>query len=185
MFVIIQLPPGDYLTTMLAELQSQGEGAQTAKRYLDTARHVTVVADRESDIYEEWERLPEVGFDLLTRACRDRALAGGGYIAGYGSESNLRIFDQFQSNDRMIRGFEYNGIGPYDNGTDDKDHIGGTTYLNATLEAQFPVPVIPESFGLRGAVSILLAVHCSCCTAVTVLLSRPTVFQHPLSFGAY
>ena len=30
-FVIIQLPPGDYLTTMLAELQSQGEGAQQAK----------------------------------------------------------------------------------------------------------------------------------------------------------
>ena len=30
-FVIIQLPPGDYLTTMLAELQSQGEGAQTGK----------------------------------------------------------------------------------------------------------------------------------------------------------
>ena len=80
------------------------------------------------------------------------ALAGGGYIAGYGSESNLRIFDQFQSNDRMIRGFEYNGIGPYDDGTKDKDHIGGTTYLNATLEAQFPMPVIPESFGLRGAV---------------------------------
>ena len=26
-FIIIQLPPGDYLTTMLAELQSQGEGA--------------------------------------------------------------------------------------------------------------------------------------------------------------
>ena len=30
-FVIIQLPPGDYLSTMLAELQSQGEGAQQAK----------------------------------------------------------------------------------------------------------------------------------------------------------
>lgn len=30
-FVIIQLPPGDYLTTMLAELQSQGEGANQEK----------------------------------------------------------------------------------------------------------------------------------------------------------
>ena len=30
-FIIIQLPPGDYLTTMLAELESQGEGAQTEK----------------------------------------------------------------------------------------------------------------------------------------------------------
>lgn len=55
-------------------------GALTAKRALGQARHVTVVADRESDIYEEWDRLPEAGFDLLTRACRDRALADGGRL---------------------------------------------------------------------------------------------------------
>ena len=30
-FIIIQLPPGDYLTTMIAELQSQGEGANQAR----------------------------------------------------------------------------------------------------------------------------------------------------------
>jgi outer membrane protein insertion porin family len=77
---------------------------------------------------------------------------GAGYITGYGSEEHLRIFDQFQSNDRMIRGFEYNGIGPYDAATDDNDHLGGTTYFNASAEAQFPLPVIPESLGLRGAV---------------------------------
>lgn len=75
---------------------------------------------------------------------------GGGHITGFGSESDLRIFDHFKSNDRMIRGFEYDGIGPYDAET--KDHLGGTTYFNASAEAQFPVPVVPESFGLRGAV---------------------------------
>lgn len=75
---------------------------------------------------------------------------GAGYIAGYGN-GDLRIFDHFQSNDRMIRGFEYGGIGPVDsNGAG--DHLGGTTYFNASAEAQFPLPVIPESFGLRGAV---------------------------------
>lgn len=74
---------------------------------------------------------------------------GAGYIAGYGNDG-LRIFDQFQSNDRMIRGFEYGGIGPVDPLTG--DHLGGTTYFNASAEAQFPLPVIPESFGLRGAV---------------------------------
>jgi outer membrane protein insertion porin family len=76
--------------------------------------------------------------------------AGGGHITGFGSESDLRIFDHFKSNDRIIRGFEYDGIGPFDAET--KDHLGGTTYFNASAEAQFPVPVIPESFGLRGAV---------------------------------
>ncbi|MER8431494.1 outer membrane protein assembly factor BamA [Mesorhizobium caraganae] len=74
---------------------------------------------------------------------------GAGHIAGYG-DNGLRIFDQFQSSDRMIRGFEYGGIGPADINTD--DHLGGTTYFNASAEMQFPVPVIPESFGLRGAV---------------------------------
>ncbi|RUU11074.1 outer membrane protein assembly factor BamA [Mesorhizobium sp. M7A.T.Ca.TU.009.01.3.2] len=74
---------------------------------------------------------------------------GAGHVEGYGSDG-LRIFDQFQSSDRMIRGFAYGGIGPVDPLTG--DHLGGTTYFNASAEAQFPLPVIPESFGLRGAV---------------------------------
>ncbi|SIT60078.1 Outer membrane protein assembly factor BamA [Mesorhizobium prunaredense] len=79
-------------------------------------------------------------------------IAGGaGHIQGYGSDDDLRIFDHFQSSDRMIRGFAYGGIGPVDDQGFD-DHLGGTTYFNASAEAQFPMPVIPESFGLRGAV---------------------------------
>ena len=75
--------------------------------------------------------------------------AGAGHVEAYGGDG-LRIFDQFQSTDRMIRGFEYGGIGPADAVTG--DHLGGTTYFNASAEAQFPLPVVPESFGLRGAV---------------------------------
>jgi outer membrane protein insertion porin family len=75
---------------------------------------------------------------------------GAGHIQGYGSDG-LRVFDHFQSSDRMIRGFEYGGIGPVAAGTSG-DHLGGTTYFNASAEAQFPLPVVPESFGLRGAV---------------------------------
>lgn len=75
--------------------------------------------------------------------------AGAGHIMGYGN-NDIRIFDHFQSNDRMIRGFEYGGIGPVD--TSSGDHLGGTTYFNASVEAQFPLPVVPESLGLRGAV---------------------------------
>jgi hypothetical protein len=59
------------------------EGAQMAKQALDLAAHVTVVADRESDIYEEWVRLPDRCFDLLTRACRDRAIVGGGSLFAF------------------------------------------------------------------------------------------------------
>ncbi|MBZ9960313.1 MULTISPECIES: outer membrane protein assembly factor BamA [unclassified Mesorhizobium] len=75
---------------------------------------------------------------------------GAGHVEGYGNDGGLRIFDQFQSTDRMIRGFAYGGIGPVDPNTG--DHLGGTTYFNASAEAQFPLPVVPESFGLRGAV---------------------------------
>jgi outer membrane protein insertion porin family len=74
---------------------------------------------------------------------------GGGHIEGTGSDG-LRVFDHFKSSPRIIRGFESNGIGPVDAETD--DHLGGTTYFHATAEAQFPLPVLPESLGFRGAV---------------------------------
>ncbi|MFE0018354.1 outer membrane protein assembly factor BamA [Mesorhizobium sp. NPDC059054] len=78
---------------------------------------------------------------------------GAGHIIGYG-DKELRVFDMFQNNDRMIRGFEFNGIGPAaaKRGGGGYDHLGGTTYFNASAEAQFPLPLVPESLGLRGAV---------------------------------
>jgi hypothetical protein len=51
--------------------------AEAAKRVLAEAASVTVVADRESDIYAEWARLPGPRFHLLTRAMHDRVLADG------------------------------------------------------------------------------------------------------------
>ncbi len=39
-----------------------------------------LIADRESDIYEAWVRLPSEQCRLLARACRDRMLVGGGRL---------------------------------------------------------------------------------------------------------
>jgi outer membrane protein insertion porin family len=75
--------------------------------------------------------------------------AGGGHIEGFGDDG-LRTFDLFKSSDRIIRGFEFNGIGPVDAVTGEQ--LGGQSYLHASAEAQFPLPAIPESLGLRGAV---------------------------------
>jgi hypothetical protein len=52
-------------------------------RWLDvaaTGKTCLSEADRESDIYEEWARLPDARAHLLTRACRDRTLATGGTL---------------------------------------------------------------------------------------------------------
>lgn len=78
---------------------------------------------------------------------------GGGHIESFGS-GGLRVFDHFQGNDRMIRGFKHNGIGPYDpepTGRESK-HLGGTTYFHGSAEMQFPLPVLSEGLGFRGAV---------------------------------
>jgi hypothetical protein len=56
------------------------KGAESAKSALAAAAMVTVIGDRESDIYEEFDRIPDARTHLITRACRDRALVGGGRL---------------------------------------------------------------------------------------------------------
>jgi len=53
------------------------KGANQAKAVLAEAAMVTVIDDREGDIYEKWARLPDQRSHLLTRASRDRSLANG------------------------------------------------------------------------------------------------------------
>jgi hypothetical protein len=56
------------------------QGGERAKAVLHEASLVTIVDDREGDIYEKWARLPDAQTHLLTRACRDRNLVGGGSL---------------------------------------------------------------------------------------------------------
>ncbi len=77
---------------------------------------------------------------------------GAGYIHSFDDEG-VRIFDLFKNNSDMIRGFKFNGIGPYQDASNGNRYwLGGTTYFNATAEVQFPVPFVPDSLGIRGAV---------------------------------
>lgn len=73
----------DYRSQPIEEKESYRwiHGAMSAKSALAAAM-VTVIGDRESDIYEEFDRIPDARTHLLTRACRDRALAGGGRLFG-------------------------------------------------------------------------------------------------------
>ena len=55
--------------------------AERAKTVLSAAAMVTVIADRESDIFAEWALVPAPNFHLLTRAMHDRPLLGGGTLS--------------------------------------------------------------------------------------------------------
>ena len=47
---------------------------EAARKRLPQSTELTVMADRESDLYEMWARLPDARTQLLIRACRDRAV---------------------------------------------------------------------------------------------------------------
>ena len=66
----------------LAERQSVHwvETAQQAKQVVHSAALLTVVGDREADIYPLWGSVPDPTCHVLTRAMADRALVGGGTL---------------------------------------------------------------------------------------------------------
>jgi len=74
----------DYRSQPIEEKESYRwiQGATSAKSALAAATMVTVIGDRESDIYEEFDRIPDARTHLLTRACRDRAMVDGGRLFG-------------------------------------------------------------------------------------------------------
>nr|WP_299653295.1 outer membrane protein assembly factor BamA [uncultured Jannaschia sp.] len=65
-------------------------------------------------------------------------------------DGNSRESNRFFNNQSIIRGFEAGGIGPRDLNFSD-DALGGNTFLAARLEAQFPIGLIPEEYGVTGA----------------------------------
>lgn len=76
-----------------------------------------------------------------------RAIFEGGAVNSFGSYGT-RVTDRYFGNSK-IRGFESNGIGPRDTGTDDA--LGGNFYAVAKFEADFPLG-LPEEYGINGGV---------------------------------
>src|SRR5260370_4010902 len=72
----------DYRKQPIEEKESYRwiKGPQRAKAVLTKAALVTIIDDREGDIYEKWARLPDRRTHLLTRACRDRTVVRGGTL---------------------------------------------------------------------------------------------------------
>jgi hypothetical protein len=72
----------DYRKQPIEEKESYRwlKGPWRARWALSKAAMVTVIDDREGDIYEKWARLRDRRTHLLSRACRDRAMAEGGTL---------------------------------------------------------------------------------------------------------
>jgi len=75
------VPAGERRGRAMAEKESMRwrEGCATAARLLSEAAAVTMIADRESDIWELFVERPD-HLDLIIRAAQDRSLAGGGRL---------------------------------------------------------------------------------------------------------
>jgi Transposase DDE domain len=50
------------------------EAAEQSKTLLKSAKHITILSDREGDIYQLWDRIPDKKTDFIIRARTDRAL---------------------------------------------------------------------------------------------------------------
>jgi hypothetical protein len=59
------------------ESQRRQEGIAAAERVLSRAELVTVVSDREADIYESWARPRPAKLHLLARVAQNRSLLSG------------------------------------------------------------------------------------------------------------
>jgi outer membrane protein insertion porin family len=94
----------------------------------------------------------ELYFDNLVGIARLQA----GDIQPFGSQP-LRIVDNFNMGQGLVRGFAPGGIGPRDvtnlyAGNNNGNALGGTKYYGGSLEAQMPIPYLPRDIGLKGAI---------------------------------
>jgi outer membrane protein insertion porin family len=77
----------------------------------------------------------------------------GGNMFGLG-DYQFRVVDNFNLGPTLVRGFAPGGLGPRDvsNWTSYYGNsLGGTNYLGASVEVQFPIWGLPKDIGLRGA----------------------------------
>ncbi|RZL70683.1 MAG: outer membrane protein assembly factor BamA [Rhodococcus sp. (in: high G+C Gram-positive bacteria)] len=79
--------------------------------------------------------------------------AQAGYI--YSFDGEVSPLEAFRSSSSIVRGFQSNGFGPRYTGPGvpvASEGLGYTGYLAASAEIEFPIPVLPETYGVRGSV---------------------------------
>lgn len=78
----------------------------------------------------------------------------GGIINNF-KDGGLSPIEAFQPDSTLIRGFESQGIGAfYEHTVPGEEYLGATKYAGLSAEVDFPLPILPESYGLSGALWI-------------------------------
>ena len=56
------------------------KACEEAKKYLSKANHITIIEDREGDIFEQFARIPDKRTDLIVRSKSNRQIIDGGKL---------------------------------------------------------------------------------------------------------
>ncbi len=72
----------------------------------------------------------------------------------YSFDGDVSPLEAFRSSSGIVRGFQSNGFGPKTFASDGTslEALGFTGYVAASAEIEFPIPVLPETYGVRGSV---------------------------------
>jgi outer membrane protein insertion porin family len=70
-----------------------------------------------------------------------------GIINTFGAKG-INPVEAFNYGGSLVRGFQASGMGPRSSG----QVVGYTAYAGASAEVEFPIPMLPETYGLHGAV---------------------------------
>jgi outer membrane protein insertion porin family len=72
-----------------------------------------------------------------------------GYITALDG-GTVSPLEAFRSASSIVRGFQSGGMGPRLDSS--QEQLGYTGYVAASAEIEFPIPILPETYGVRGAV---------------------------------
>lgn len=64
-------------------------------------------------------------------------------------DDGVHPIESFRLGPSLVRGFQGGGIGPR---LRSGEVLGATAYVGGSVEVDFPLPIVPENYGLRGAV---------------------------------
>ncbi len=75
----------------------------------------------------------------------------GGIINDF-SGNGVNPIEAYTLGNTLVRGFSPKLMGPMYNGPDGFEPLGFTAYAAGSVEADFPIPMLPETYGLTGAI---------------------------------